>query len=555
MIRVILVEEQKVIREGLKILLESESDIKVVGSVSNANAALSKIENLNPDILLISMTLSEVEEFEVVKAIQQKDDRLKIIIFCNQVDASDFVQYLESGIKGCLLKDISVSEIKEVIHYINKGYTHIGNNIFQAVIPQLSDAISALQIVDSESNKTLEFQDSEVLSDDKFQFQPLGSRQNSHNNNHNNHKKINDYFTENKNPQSSIPIEGNLALGEPLPLSNTDQPNKDSWWKRGIAGLALLSLGLVAIATGLISYRQGSEIVIKDAVVKGKIVSIDSPIKGKLQEIIYLQGMNIEANQVLASIKPLEDNNAAKIISQLEKDIVLKQEQINNAKKFIAVLESNLKNFPKKSEISINIPQVPEGTKISIDNAREISNLEQQIVNQKVAINLLDKELTNLQETLTNTKANSVNNQIIPIKAPISGAVYKINYTAGELIPLGKEIATLIDCQNLWVEAIVESKVAAKINLHKDVSVQLEEQKSLIPGKINVIENLSDRDQITKPKSLDLDSTIPVNNNNNDDDNEESLSRVIINVDFSTSELMLQKFCNVGSTAKISINN
>ena len=293
-----------------------------------------------------------------------------------------------------------------------------------------------------------------------------------------------------------------------------------------------------------------AEIVIKDGVVKGKIVSIDSPVEGKLQKIIDPEGKNIEANQDLAFIKPLEDSNAAKIISQLEKDIVLKEEQINNAKKILSFSENNLKKLPKQSEISLKIPQATEATKISIDNTREIVNLEQQIGNQKVTINLLEKELSNLQEKLTNAKRNSVNNQITSIKAPISGAVHSINYTEGEVIPVGQEIATLIDCQNLWVEAIVDSEVAAKINLHKDVSVQLGDKEALIPGKINLIETLREPNQTTNPKSIALTSTVPSNNNQ-----KESLSRVIIDVDFSSSELMLQDSCNVDSTATISINN
>ena len=63
-IRVILIEEQKVIREGLKILLESESDIKIVGSFDNNQDALSDVEELKPNIVLVSVALSEVDGIE-----------------------------------------------------------------------------------------------------------------------------------------------------------------------------------------------------------------------------------------------------------------------------------------------------------------------------------------------------------------------------------------------------------------------------------------------------------------------------------------------------------
>ena len=539
MIRVMLVEEQKVIREGLKILLEAESDIKVVGSVSNPDTAISKLKELNPNIVLISMALTEVEGFDFIKTIQQQFNKIKIIIFCNQVDASDFVQYLELGVKGCLLKNISVGEIKEVIHYINKGYTHIGENVFKTVIPELSDAISALQIVDSESNKTLESPAAEVIIDDKFQFEALGSSKNNHKNYHNS-------FAKNNIPPSSSVMEADLA-----PMTNAKTPIKSSWLKRGITSFALVSLGLFAIAIANVSSRRGTAFEIQDAIVNGKIVSIDSPIKGKVQEIIDGKGRNIKVNEVLAIIEVSEDKNNAQIISQLEKDITLKQEQIKNSQKILTSLDKNLKLLPKKNEISIKIPETTEATKISIDNAREIANLEQQIINQKVTINLLEKELSNLQSKLVTTKEDALKTEEIPIKSPISGAIYNTNYAVGEFITPSKEIVTLVDCRNLWVEAIVESKVAAKINLPKDVSVQLADQETSIPGKITLIESLGAQNKITNSESIASSSTVPINNVNN---NNESFSRVIVNLDFPNPELTPQNFCNVGLNAKISVN-
>ncbi len=535
MIRVMIVEEEKVIREGLKILLESESDIKVVGSVSNSDAAISKIEEFQPNILLISRTLSESHGFDVIQVIRQKYSQIKIIIFCNQVNASDFVEYLELGVKGCLLKNVSVGQIKEVIRYINKGYTHIENNVFKTVLPELSDAMSALKVADPELKTSLESPESEVIHDDKFQSDPLDYTQN--------------YNSENGITKSYIPILADVAVEPSLPFVTSEKTNKKSLWKRVISSWALVGLGLSAITIGLISYRGGSEIVITDAVVKGKIVSIDSPVKGELQKIIDLKGKNLEANQNLAFIEPLEDSNTTQINSQLEKDISLKKEQLDHAKRNLYSFEENLKKLPKQSEIFIKVPQATEATKISINNSREIANLEQQIVNQKVTINLLEKEVSNLQDKLTNAKINSVSNQITPIKAPISGVVQNINYTEGDLIPLGQEIATLIDCQNLWLEALVDSKLAAKINLHKDVSVQLKDSQTLISGKINLIETSKDHHETANYKPIVLTSTVPIDNNQ-----KESLSRVIINVDFPSSELMQQDYCNVGSIATVSIN-
>ncbi|MEM9276654.1 MAG: response regulator [Cyanobacteria bacterium P01_F01_bin.143] len=535
-IRLILIEEQKVIREGLKILLESESDIKIVGSFNNNQDALSNVEKLKPNIVLVSIALSAVDGFDVIRTLKQKLNQTKIIVFCNEVNASDFVQYLELGVKGCLLKEVSARKIKEIVRYIDKGYTHIEDNIFKTVLPELSDAISALTIADSQFQNSLNSPESEVLFNEQFPLYSDGNKQNS---------QFGSIVT-----QFYIPISDNVSEANTLSLEVSGESTKKSWVKKVIFNLALAGFGLAAISLGISSYRQGTAIVIQDAVVNGEIVSIKSPVEGILQEIIYLEGMNLEANQLFAFIQPVEDSKTTQIINQFEQDILLKQEQINNAGKFLSFLQRQLQAVPKKSEISLNLPQTEEETTISIDNSREIINLEQQIFNQQSTIDFLQKELSNLQQKLNDAQENSLNNQIIPLEAPISGAIYNINYREGDLIPSGQEIVTLIDCQNLWVEAVVEKKVAAKINLQKEVSVQLEDRESLILGKVDLIESLGNSEPKNNPKSLALASNEPINNKV-----QEAFSRVIINVDFANSGLMLQDFCNVGLTAQISINN
>ncbi|ELS01426.1 response regulator containing a CheY-like receiver domain and an HTH DNA-binding domain [Xenococcus sp. PCC 7305] len=539
-IRVVLIEEQKVIREGLKILLESNSDIKIVGSFSEGRNAIANIQELKPNIVLISTALSEVNGFDLIKQIQKKLDHIKIIVFCNDIDAADFVQYLELGVKGCLLKNVSAKKIREIVRYIDKGYTHIEDNIFKIVLPHLSDAISTLAIADAEFQDSLKNQNSEIIFSDNFLLSNSSL------------DATPTFFTENKIAPPYLPLPDNISTADSLSVSSSETSPQKNWWQQTVSKITLIGLGMAVIAAGLISYRQGTAIVIKDAVVNGKMVAIESPVAGTLQEIAYLEGMNLAAEQPFASIKSLEDSKVSEKISQLEKDIILKQEQIDNAQKFSSFLEKQLEVLPQKSIIALDIPQISENTTISIDNSREIANVEQQIFNQRSTIDFLGKELANLQDSLKETQANLVDNQIISLKAPISGAIYRINHQEGELVSAGQEIATVLDCQQLWVEAIVDEKTAAKINLQNDVSVQLENRESLIVGQVSRISALSqDSPQTTtNPPSVTWTTNASVANQI-----KENSYRLIINVDFATSELVLQDLCHVGLTAQISINN
>ncbi|MGK7898017.1 MAG: response regulator [Xenococcus sp. (in: cyanobacteria)] len=535
-IHLILIEEQKVIREGLKILLESEADIKIVGSFNNGNDAFSQIEELKPTIVLISLPLSEINGINIVKKIQQKSPQTKIIVFCNEISAADLVEYLELGVKACLLKDIAAGKIKELVSYIARGYNHIGDKIFQKTLPELSDAVSALQVADSTFQDFLNSSSSEASFNNKYQLSPLDYGHN---------------FYPQNNTQFFLPLVNDVPLDQEISSFNLGKSSKKNWRQGLTSKLALACLGIGAIAAGMISYLQGAEIVIENAVINGKTIAVTSPIEGTIQEINYLAGTNLEANQVFAALKPLEDKNFNQTISQLETDISLKQEKINHGEKYLASLKNTLEILPQKSEIPINLPQSPQVATISLDNAREIANLEQQILNQQLNINLLNKELSNLEYKLQQMKAESLNQPIIPLKAPISGAIQAINSREGELISVGQEVATFIDCQDLWVEAIIDSKIAAKINLQKNVSVQLKDQEYVMAGNVNLIESLNEPNRINKSQLSQLTSTTT----NNRIDENGSFSRLIINVDFSSSELLLQDYCNLGLPAKVSINN
>ena len=273
-IHLVLIEEQKVIREGLRILLESESDIKIVGSFNNSDDALGQIEELQPTIVLISLALSEVNGISIIKKIQHKSFQTKIIVFCNEVNAADLVQYLELGVKACLLKDIAAGKIKELVRYIDRGYNHIEDKIFQQVLPELSDAVSALQVADSQFQDFLNSPGSETLFNNNYQLSSLGYGQN---------------FYPHNNTQFYLPLVNDSTLDHETSFVSPEESSQKNWRQGLISKLALACLGIGAIATGIISYLQGAEIVIENAVINGKIVAVASSIEGQIQEINYLE--------------------------------------------------------------------------------------------------------------------------------------------------------------------------------------------------------------------------------------------------------------------------
>ena len=540
MIRILLLDEQQLVIEGLKMLLESESDLKVVGSYSDSQTALSSIKYIDLDIVIISKKLAESDNFFIVKSIQQQCTNSKIIILSDRVDEYNFVRSLELGVEGYILDNISVYDIKDVIRYVNKGFTHIGHTVLETIVlPKLSESCSSMTVKDLAPEKSLAAKE---LLENRFQFRSFPQNYHSHN----------------------FLFNCDLAPENSLAPTETEKARGNSWRKKVLYRLALASLGLSAIALGLFSvqYRRGSEVVINDAIINGELIAINSPAEGTLKEVIYTQSKYIEANQIFAEIEPLKDNNAEKMIAQLEEDINLKQKQIDNAKNYLSFLKTSLATLQQESKATVIVATGKTNNILDesldytfvnrnkINNAHEVANLEQQIINQEVTVNLFEKELNNLQEKFIDIKSKIITRKTITINAPISGKIHNVNYSSGELITSSEEIATIVDCQSLWVEAVIDSNIAAQINLQEDVLVQLVDRESLIPGKITLIASLDDSNQINSDNSVSsLAPIVPINSSN------ELLSRIIVSIDFSNLEFTEKDFCNLGLSAKISLNN
>jgi len=506
MIRILLINEQKVVTEGLKLLLEAEPDLEVVGSVNNGNAALSTIEYTNLDIVIVNKRLTEINEFDLVKKIRQQYPKIKMIILSNEVDEYHFVRSLELGVEGYIYETSPTDKIKDAIRSICNGNKYLDDAaISTIVLPKISKSFSDPKPQKLEQKKYLALQEAQTIFDNRFLFKP---------------------FPENQD-LSKVPPNNDFTQDNYLELPESVEKSQSIWEKRINFWLILAGLGLTATILGFFSmkYSREATIVLDNAVINGEKIAITSPTEGTLQEVNYEKGIEIKANEILAKVEKLKDVDTEELIEQLEADINIKQQQIKNTNKFISVIENDLKLLQTEESSTLIGSNETKNLLEPDDNSREIANLEQQIINQKVSASLLKKELSNLQKTLTRTKSQFLNNQVFNVKAPRSGKIHDLNSTIGEFVTPNQQIATLVDCQNLWIEAIAEAEVVAKINLQKKVTVQLSDQENFIPGKITLIESL-----------------------------ENSLSRIVVDVDFAGLESTSQDYCDLGLSAQISID-
>jgi DNA-binding NarL/FixJ family response regulator len=134
MIRVLLVDDQAIIRQGLKSLLETKPDIQVVGDADNGQTALIQVEQLQPDVVLMDIRMPVMDGVTAIQRISQRFPAVKVLVLTTFDDDEYVLQAMRCGAKGYLLKDTLSEELAQAIRSTNKGYTHMGPGLFEKTL-------------------------------------------------------------------------------------------------------------------------------------------------------------------------------------------------------------------------------------------------------------------------------------------------------------------------------------------------------------------------------------------------------------------------------------
>ena len=121
MIKVIISEDQRMLRGALGTLLSYEDDIDVIGQAANGKEALELIESLSPDVCLLDIEMPVMSGLEVAEELQSKKAAIKIIILTTFARPGYFERALKANVHGYLLKDGPSEELAEAIRNVMKG--------------------------------------------------------------------------------------------------------------------------------------------------------------------------------------------------------------------------------------------------------------------------------------------------------------------------------------------------------------------------------------------------------------------------------------------------
>ena len=133
MVRILIVDDQKVIREGLKLSLESHADLEIVGLAENGQIAIDLVDALRPDVVLLDMEMPIMDGAAATRAIRQRFENTKVLVLTSSKDDTHIAAVLAAGAHGYLLKDTPIDDLVNAICSANKGYTQLSPGLLDTV--------------------------------------------------------------------------------------------------------------------------------------------------------------------------------------------------------------------------------------------------------------------------------------------------------------------------------------------------------------------------------------------------------------------------------------
>ncbi len=137
MIRLLIIDDHEMVREGLKAMLSAEPDFTIVGDAANAEQAVTLIERQHPDVILLDVRLPGTSGIEVCRTVTERYPEIAVIILTTFTDESLVEQCIKAGARGFIVKDIERFDLKRSIRAVARGEAAIDTKAAVAVLAQL----------------------------------------------------------------------------------------------------------------------------------------------------------------------------------------------------------------------------------------------------------------------------------------------------------------------------------------------------------------------------------------------------------------------------------
>lgn len=133
-ISVLIADDHTIVRSGVRLLLEAESDIRVVGEALNGREALELAESLQPDVVLMDISMPEMDGLEATKQLKTRFPHINVLVLTMHRSDDYFFEMLKAGASGYILKGAKTSELINAVRIVQGGEVFIYPSMTQKLV-------------------------------------------------------------------------------------------------------------------------------------------------------------------------------------------------------------------------------------------------------------------------------------------------------------------------------------------------------------------------------------------------------------------------------------
>ncbi|MBN9418761.1 MAG: response regulator transcription factor [Candidatus Eremiobacteraeota bacterium] len=145
-ISVLIVEDHPVVRSGIRMLLTEEGDIDVLAEASNGREALQCLETITPDLLLLDISMPEVNGLEVTQHVREKYPTMPILILTMHEDERYFFQLLRAGATGYIVKGAAPNDLVSAVRAVAAGQAYLYPSLARLLAKEPDTVLSAREL-------------------------------------------------------------------------------------------------------------------------------------------------------------------------------------------------------------------------------------------------------------------------------------------------------------------------------------------------------------------------------------------------------------------------
>ena len=159
-LRILIAEDHQTVREGVKLLVNAQPDMEIVGEAGDGENAIKEAERLKPDMVLIDISMPQMNGLKATKKLRNRHPGLKILILTRHTDDGYLQQLIAAGANGYVLKQSAPTELITAIRTIGAGNAYLDPSLTRKVMGGYVNRAASLR---GESKGDLTDRESEVL--------------------------------------------------------------------------------------------------------------------------------------------------------------------------------------------------------------------------------------------------------------------------------------------------------------------------------------------------------------------------------------------------------